>query len=53
MRIGLNDLKMVISVSITKNALDSAAMEENELGKSRRKGWKIFRLIYIVSIFLL
>jgi len=53
-RIDLNDLKTIISISVTKNAPDfrcPAVVEDDELRKDRKKSWKIFRLIYIVSIY--
>jgi len=51
-RIDLNDLKTVISISMTKNAPDAPQLWNRtnceKMRKNHGKRWKILRLIYIV-----
>jgi len=46
--------KNVISISVTKNASDAVQLwKRTNCGNIRKKSWKILRLIYIVSIFII
>jgi len=55
MQNGLNNVKMMISVSVTKNA--PVVVEENELRKDGKKSWKtmkntLINLYFFALIFL-
>jgi len=57
-RIGLNDLKTVILISMTKNTPDALeeAVEENELHKDGKKTWKTMKNtsinLYCINFFI-